>query len=135
MNKVILIGRVGKDPEVKEAAGSKVARLSLATTDYFKNSAGEKKEITDWHSIVCWKGLAEICEKYVAKGQLVAIEGKLKQRSYEGKEGGKRFVTEVLADSIQMLSKVEKPEKQEKSDQPFPVMPEIPTEEVNDLPF
>lgn len=130
MNKVILIGHVGKDPIVKSAANTKVAQFSLATTERYKPEGGEVKEITDWHSIVVWGKLAELCEKYVAKGQRISIEGKLKQRSYEGKDGAKRFVVEVVAESVEFLSKIEKQDTAATAEQPA-----ASPEELNDLPF
>ena len=89
-NKVILIGHLGNDPEVKDLeSGTKVANFSLATNDYYKDPQGERVENTQWHYLVAWNKTAEILEKYVKKGQEVAIEGKLTNRSYDDKEGNK----------------------------------------------
>ncbi|HBF87814.1 MAG TPA: single-stranded DNA-binding protein [Bacteroidales bacterium] len=108
LNKVILIGNVGKDPEIRHLeGGATVASFSLATNETFKNKAGEKVTNTEWHNIVLWRGLAEIAEKYVKKGTPIYIEGKIKTRSYDDKDGNKRYVTEIVGDNLQMLSKAE----------------------------
>jgi single-strand DNA-binding protein len=105
VNKVILIGRLGKDPEVRNLDnGAVVANFSIATSESYKDrTTGEKKEITEWHNIVLWRGLAEIAQKYLRKGDMVYIEGKLRTRSWE-KEGVTRYTTEVVADNMNMLS-------------------------------
>ena len=105
-NKVILIGHLGNDPEVKDLeSGTKVAKFSLATNDYYKDPQGERVENTQWHYLVAWNKTAEILEKYVKKGQEVAIEGKLTNRSYDDKEGNKRYVTEVVVNELVLLGK------------------------------
>lgn len=105
-NKVILIGHLGNDPEVKDLeSGTKVANFSLATNDYYKDPQGERVENTQWHYLVAWNKTAEILEKYVKKGQEVAIEGKLTNRSYDDKEGNKRYVTEVVVNDLVLLGK------------------------------
>lgn len=110
VNKVILIGRVGKDPEVRHLDGDKtVASFSLATSEKYTNRAGEKVEQTEWHNVVIWGKLAEIAEKYVVKGMMLYIDGKIKTRSWE-KDGAKHYTTEIFADSFQMLSS--KPDNQ-----------------------
>ena len=105
VNKVILIGRLGKDPEVRNLDnGAVVANFSIATSESYKDrTTGEKKEITEWHNIVLWRGLAEIAQKYLRKGDMVYIEGKLRTRSWE-KEGVTRYITEIVADNMNMLS-------------------------------
>lgn len=105
VNKVILIGRLGKDPEVRNLDnGAVVANFSIATSESYKDrTTGEKKEITEWHNIVLWRGLAEISQKYLRKGDMVYIEGKLRTRSWE-KEGITRYTTEIVADNMNMLS-------------------------------
>ncbi len=105
VNKVILVGRLGKDPEVRNLEnGTTVANFTLATSESYKDrTTGEKKEITEWHNIVVWRALAEITQKYLHKGDLVYIEGKLRTRSWE-KEGVTRYTTEVVADTMNMLS-------------------------------
>lgn len=104
VNKVILVGRLGKDPEVRNFEnGNAVANFTMATTESYKDrTTGEKKEITEWHNIVLWRGLAEIAQKYLHKGDLVYIEGKLRTRSWE-KDGVTRYTTEVIADNMTML--------------------------------
>ncbi|WP_295335415.1 single-stranded DNA-binding protein [Flavobacterium sp.] len=105
-NKVQLIGHVGQDPEVKDLeGGKKVANLTLATNDYYTNDKGEKVENTEWHKVSAWGKTAEIIEKYVVKGKEIAVEGKLTHRSYEDKDGTKRYVTEVVANDILLLGK------------------------------
>jgi single-strand DNA-binding protein len=103
-NKVQLIGNVGNEPEITNLdSGKKVAKFSIATNEFYKNSKGEKEQDTQWHNVVAWGKIAEIIEKYVGKGKEVALEGKLTSRSYETKEGEKRYVTEVVADEILLL--------------------------------
>ena len=100
-NKVQLIGNVGNEPEITNLdSGKKVAKFSIATNEFYKNSNGEKEQNTQWHNVVAWGKIAEIIEKYVGKGKEVALEGKLTSRSYETKEGEKRYVTEVVANEI-----------------------------------
>ena len=104
VNKVILIGNLGKDPEVKYLeSGVAVANITLATTENYKNKEGEKVSQTVWHDIVLWRGLAEIAEKYLKKGSSVYIEGKIRNRKWEDKEGITRYKNEILADSMTML--------------------------------
>ena len=103
-NKVQLIGNVGNEPEITNLeSGKKVAKFSIATNEFYKDSKGEKQQDTQWHNIVAWGKIAEIVEKYVGKGKEVALEGKLTSRSYETKEGEKRYVTEVVIDEILLL--------------------------------
>ena len=109
VNKVILIGNLGKDPEIRRLEnGAVVATFSIATSESFtdKNS-GEKKEITDWHDIVLWRGLAEIAEKYIRKGTKIYVEGKLKKRSWQDKEGNIKYNTEVIGEELTILSRLE----------------------------
>lgn len=105
VNKVILIGRLGKDPEVRHLEnGATVANFSMATSETYKDkTTGERKEITEWHNIVLWRGLADVAAKYLHKGEMVYIEGKLRTRSWE-KEGVTRYTTEVIGDNMTMLS-------------------------------
>lgn len=104
INKVILLGRVGKDPEIKQFDGGSKASFSLATTERgYTTKAGVKiEEKTEWHNIVCWRGLASIVEKFVKKGDLIYIEGKITTRSWES-DGQKRYITEIVADNIELL--------------------------------
>ena len=101
-NSVQLIGRLGKDPEVKNFEKSKKASFSIATTDTYKNQKGEKVEDTQWHNIVVWGKLAGVAEKYLKKGQEVAIEGKLVHRMYES-NGEKKYITEINVNDLVML--------------------------------
>src|SRR5690554_5553755 len=104
INKVILLGRVGKDPEVKQFDGGSKASFSLATTERgFTTKDGKTvPEKTEWHNIVCWKGLATIVEKFVQKGDLIYIEGKITTRSWDS-DGKKYYITEIVADNIELL--------------------------------
>ena len=105
-NKVQLIGHLGMNPEVKNLEGGKtLARFSVATNDTYYNNKGEKVEDTQWHNLIAWGKTAEIAEKYLKKGSEVAIEGKLTSRSYDDKEGQKKYVTEVVVHEILMLGK------------------------------
>jgi single-strand DNA-binding protein len=105
INKVIIVGNLGRDPEVSyTGSGAAVAKFSVATSETWKDkNTGEKKERTEWHRIVAWDKLGEICGKYLAKGRQVYVEGKLQTRSYEDKEGVKRYTTEIVAQDVQFL--------------------------------
>jgi len=107
VNKVILIGRLGKDPEIRSTPqGTTVAKFTIATDERFTDRAGEKQERTEWHNIVAWSKLAEICGQYLKKGKLVYIEGSLRTDSWEDKESGqKRYRTEIVAQNMQMLDR------------------------------
>lgn len=104
VNKVILVGNLGKDPEVRHLeSGAAVANFPIATTESYKDKNGNRQEQTEWHNIVLWRGLAEIAEKYLRKGSQVYIEGKLRSRSWEDKEGNTRYITEIVGDNMTML--------------------------------
>ncbi|GHT24350.1 single-stranded DNA-binding protein [Bacteroidia bacterium] len=104
VNKVILVGRVGKDPEVRHLdSNQSVANFTLATNEYYVKD-GNRIEQTEWHNIVVWRSLAEYAEKYIRKGSLLYVEGRIRNRSWDDKEGGKHYITEVVADSIQNLT-------------------------------
>lgn len=104
VNKVIVIGRLGADPEVKTVAGGQnVARLSVATSENWTDKQGEKQERTEWHRIVVWGKLAELCGKYLSKGRQVYVEGRLQTRSWEDQQGQKKYSTEVVANTVQFL--------------------------------
>jgi single-strand DNA-binding protein len=107
VNKVILVGRLGKDPEIRSIpSGTSVAKFSLATDERFTDKAGEKQERTEWHNIVAWGKLAEICGQYLRKGKLVYIEGSIRTDSWDDKESGqKKYRTEIIANTMQMLDK------------------------------
>jgi single-strand DNA-binding protein len=102
-NSVQLIGRLGKDPEVKVFSKNKRATFSLATTDSYKNQNGESVQDTQWHNVVIWGALAEVAEKYLKKGQEIALEGKLVHRNYETDKGEKRSITEIAVNDLLML--------------------------------
>jgi single-strand DNA-binding protein len=103
-NKVQLIGNLGQNPEIKTLdGGKKLAKFSLATSETYRNAQGEKVKETQWHNLVAWGKTAEIAEKYLSKGSEVAIEGKLTNRSYNDKEGNKKYITEVQVNEILML--------------------------------
>ncbi|HHC79982.1 MAG TPA: single-stranded DNA-binding protein [Flavobacteriia bacterium] len=105
-NKVQLIGNLGNNPEVITLdSGKKLARFSIATNDFYKNANGEKVEDTQWHNVIAWNKTAEIVEKYLVKGNEVAIEGKLTTRSYEDKTGIKKYFTEIVVNELLMLGK------------------------------
>ena len=134
VNKATLIGRVGQDPDIRTLqTGVKVANFSIATSEKFKNSNGEKVEQTEWHRIVLWRGLAEVAEKYVKKGDLLYIEGKIHTRSYQDKDEYTKYVTEITGDNMVMLGGGKRREE--------PSAPEPPASEpgqeqpADDLPF
>ncbi len=131
VNKVILVGNLGKDPEVKYLDnGVAVANFSLATTENYKNKEGEKVSQTEWHNIVLWRGLAEVAEKYLKKGASVYIEGKIKTRKWEDKEGNTRYNTEILADNMTMLGG-----KKDSQETPIDPPQETTSDKADDLPF
>jgi len=104
VNKVILIGRLGKDPEVKYTpSGAAVAKFTLATDEVFKDRSGEQQKHTEWHNIVAWNKLAEICRQYLTKGKQVYIEGSIRSRQWEDQAGNKRTSYEITARTMQML--------------------------------
>ncbi len=104
VNKVILVGNLGKDPELRYTpSGTAVTTFSLATTERFKDREGNKQTKTEWHNIVAWRQLAEICGKFLHKGKQVYIEGKIQNRSYDDRDGNKRYISEVVMNEMQML--------------------------------
>jgi single-strand DNA-binding protein len=107
VNKVILVGRLGKDPEIRSTPnGNNVAKFSLATDDRYTDKSGEKQERTEWHNIVAWGKLAEICGQYLKKGKLIYIEGSIRTDSWDDKETGqKKYRTEIIANQMQMLDR------------------------------
>jgi len=125
LNKVMLIGNVGKDPEVNfTPSGVKVAVFRMATAETWKDKDGAVQEHTDWHSIVAWRGLADVVEKLVRRGSRLYVEGKIQSRSFEDRDGNKRYVTEIVADNLLLL------------DAKKPDQPASTTEaENNDIPF
>jgi single-strand DNA-binding protein len=104
VNKVILLGRLGQDPELKYTpGGSPVCNFSLATTESWTDKAGQKQEKTEWHKIVVWGKLAELCNQYLAKGRQAFLEGRLQTRAWDDKDGNKRYTTEILASTVQFI--------------------------------
>ncbi len=104
VNKVILVGNLGKDPEVRYLdSGVAVANFTLATTENYKNKQGERVSQTEWHNIVLWRGLAEVAENWLKKGSSIYVEGKIRNRKWEDKEGVTRYTTEILGDNMTML--------------------------------
>jgi single-strand DNA-binding protein len=104
INKVILVGNLGKDPEVR-AVGTdkKVASFSLATTESYKNKSGERVDQTEWHNIVFWGPIVDVIERYLRKGSQIYVEGKIRTRSYDDKDGIKKYITEIVGDTMTML--------------------------------
>ncbi len=137
VNKAILIGNLGKDPEVRQLeSGVKVATFSLATSETYKTKDGNKVEQTEWHNIVLWRGLAEVAEKYLKKGNPLYVEGRIRTRSWEDKEGNRRYTTEIIGDNMTMLSS----RRDNESSQQTPPPPAEDSsgfneEEADDLPF
>ena len=106
VNRVMLIGNLGKDPDLQNLEGNiAVAKFPLATTETFKDRGGKLVSQTEWHTVVLWRGLADLAAKYLHKGSLVYIEGRLRTRSWEDKEGHRKFATEVVGDNLIMLDK------------------------------
>ncbi len=104
VNKVILVGNLGKDPELRYTpSGTAVATFSLATSETYKDRDGNKQTKTEWHNIVVWRQLAEICGKYLHKGKQIYVEGKIQNRSYDDRDGNKRYISEVVVNEMQML--------------------------------
>ena len=104
-NSVQLIGHVGQEPEIKNLESGRVANFTIATNENYTNAKGEKVEQTQWHRVTAWGKTADIIERFVTKGKEIAIEGKLTHRSYDDKDGNKRFITEVIANEILLISK------------------------------
>ena len=122
INKVILVGNVGMDPEVRSLeSGAKVARVRLATTErLFDRQANETKEHTEWHTVTLWRGLADVVDKYVRKGSQIYIEGRLRTREWTDRDNNKRYSTEILADEMKLLGRRGEAPQQEQSDAPAP---------------
>jgi single-strand DNA-binding protein len=147
VNKVILVGNVGKDPEIRHLdSGIAVANFPLATSESYQAKNGEKVTTTEWHNIVLWRGLAEVAEKYIKKGRQLYIEGRIRTRSYDDKDGVKRYITEIYGDVMQMLGSREATggtgtESMEHPQQPKTIAPPVePQFDIqggadDDLPF
>ena len=133
VNKIILVGRLGKDPEIRYTpGGAAVANFTVATSEEWKDrETGEKQERTEWHRIVAWRRLGEVCGEYLHKGSQVYIEGRIQSRSYDDKDGNRKYITEIIANRIQMLGrKGEEPSEEEVTE------PEAQeTDGDDDIPF
>ena len=136
VNKVILVGNLGKDPEVRYTpSGVAVANFTIATSEEWKDkNTGEKQGRTEWHRVVAWRRLGEICGEYLRKGSQVYVEGKLQTRAWEDRDGSKRYTTEIVASTMQMLGAPNREGKAEPSDGSFPVEEPITIPE-DDIPF
>jgi single-strand DNA-binding protein len=142
VNKVILIGHVGHDPEVRYIeSNTPVCNLRVATSEVYKNKNGERVSNTEWHTVVLWRALAEVAEKYVKKGSQIYIEGKIRTRAWDDKEGNKRYTTEIVADVLQLLGKREDTQSVPASASASAASPSEtesipePGPEADDLPF
>lgn len=163
LNKVMLIGNVGRDPEVRYLEGNngaKVATFTLATTERYRDRNGETRENTEWHNIVAWRNTADVVEKFVRKGTQLYIEGRIRTRSWDDQTGNKRYTTEIIADNLQLLGKksdnpatsqggytgnsYQQPQnpgynqsysQQPQPAQPKPVVPQVDEMPDDDLPF
>ncbi len=146
VNKVILIGNAGADPDVRYLDGGvAVANLRLATTERYRNKNGENVDQTEWHNIVFWRKQAEIVEKYVRKGMRLYIEGRIRTRSWDDQNGNKRYTTEIWADNMQMLSFRQDGDAGGNDNRSYsppantapsaPVNPPLPADDNDDLPF
>lgn len=144
VNKVILVGNVGKDPEVRHLdSGVAVCNFPLATSESYTAKNGDRVTTTEWHNIVLWRGLADVAEKYVTKGKQLYIEGRIRTRSYDDKEGNKRYTTEIYGDVMQMLgSRDSSPSGSTAAENAAPAPstqktqePDIEPEGDDDLPF
>ena len=135
VNKVLIIGRLGTDPEVKAVSPTQnVARLSVATSETWNDREGQKQERTEWHRVVVWGKLAEICGKYLSKGRQVYVEGRLQTRSWEDQQGQKRYTTEIVANNVQFLGATgEARDNSSSSPESFGPEPNFNTEE--EIPF
>jgi single-strand DNA-binding protein len=106
VNKVILVGNVGKDPETRYLDESTaITKFPMATSETYKNKSGERVSTTEWHNVVLWRGLAQVAEKYVKKGTQIYIEGRIKTRSYDDADGNKKYITEIVGDQMQLLGR------------------------------
>lgn len=132
VNKVILVGNLGRDPEIRYSAGGQpIANFSLATTENFTTKDGDRKEETEWHRIVAFGKLAEICSQYLTKGRSVYIEGSIRTNQWEDKEGNKRSTTEIIARNMQMLGAKPSGDRTQgadttKSEEPFDADDDVP---------
>lgn len=135
VNKVILVGNLGADPEIRYTpSGTAVANFRLATNEQWTNKNGEKAERTEWHRIVAWARLGEICGEYLKKGTQVYIEGRLQTKSWEDRDGNKRYTTEIVAQAMQMLGSPRKEGEADSMEERYPSEEPI-TIPDDDIPF
>ncbi|MFQ6032819.1 MAG: single-stranded DNA-binding protein [Candidatus Zixiibacteriota bacterium] len=135
VNKVILIGNLGRDPELRYLPnGDPVAKFTLATNARWKDREGEWQDRTDWHNIVVFRRQAEICNEYLKKGSPVYVEGRIQTRSYDDKDGNKKYITEIIAQSVRLLGRKGEPEGEVPKEMEEPLVEETKPED-EDLPF
>jgi single-strand DNA-binding protein len=135
VNKVILIGNLGKDPEMRYLPnGDPVVKFPLATGAKWKDKNGQFQERTDWHNIVAFRRQAEVCNEYLKKGSPVYVEGRIQTRSYDDRDGNKKWITEIIAQSIQMLGRKGEPEEEVPGEMEEPLVEETKTGD-EDIPF
>ncbi len=135
LNRVLLIGNLGADPELSYTpSGTAKATIRLATHEVWTNKSGEKGERTEWHRVIAWGRLAEICGEYLTKGRQVLIEGRLQTRSWEDRDGNKRWTTEIVASNMQMLGSPRAAPSETGPPSPSPEKPDLP-ESDDDIPF
>ena len=136
VNKVILLGRLGADPEVRySSSGTAVTNFRMATSTVFNNKQGEKEERTEWHRIVAFGRLGEICGEYLAKGKQVYVEGRLQTRDWEDKDGNRRWTTEIIAQNLQMLGSTQGTDRESVPPEPPPIDESLEPSSENDVPF
>ena len=139
MKRVIVLGRLGNDPELKYTnSGTAVCNLSVATSEKWTDKSGEKQEKTEWHRVVVWKKQAENCNQYLAKGRQVLVEGKLETRSWDDKDGNKRYTTEITASNVQFIGEKNSNYSSDQESEPQENASPIKTDEMfthDDLPF
>lgn len=136
INEVLLFGNVGKDPEVRDVNGTKVATFTLATSTggYKKNDGTEVKEVTQWHNIVVWRKLAEVAEKFIKKGDKVIVKGSISYRSYDNQNGQKVYVTEIMASDISLTGRPQEGAHDGTTQPPTPDVPQS-NDDSDNLPF
>lgn len=136
VNKVILLGRLGADPEVRYSSnGTAVTNFRMATSTILKNKQGEKEEKTEWHRIVAFGRLGEICGEYLAKGKQIYLEGRLQTRDWEDKDGNRHWTTEIIALNMQMLGSPSENERSSSPPEPPPIEGPLEPPSENDVPF
>ncbi|HEX9916370.1 MAG TPA: single-stranded DNA-binding protein [candidate division Zixibacteria bacterium] len=132
VNRAILIGNLGRDPDLRYTpSGQPVAKFPIATSERWKDKDGQLQQRTDWHNIVAWGRQAEVCKEYLKKGSPVYIEGRIQSRSYEDKDGNRKYITEIVANRMQMLGRKEEGPSEEE----IPPEPETEEAEGDDIPF